>query len=106
MNAFLWALVVVAGWFVVNLVGTVLNQRGGKVYFSFVTTGDVALQDRQGRSRTATSGKIRMDFPNAKYWRWLRPCFRALNVMRSQAPYVGAVMVLTLWIHNIWYTSS
>lgn len=112
MEALLWALVVVAAWFVIDQIGNVANNPDWKTHrLNISTTGDTPVADSKGLSKVHTAGKMHIAtrFNLGEEPLHLRALIRgvnAVNLMRSQTPYVGAVMVLTLWINNIWYMPS
>ena len=104
MNSIGWTLVVVAGWFVLNLIGTIVN-RTKKIVGRFIwlqQSGDVPVQssgsEASPRLRTdmRSSGKILILKP-----KWLEAPARAVNNMRAQAPYLAALMALAWWIERM-----
>ena len=101
MNSIWWTLIVVAIWFVLNLIGTFVNRSSKFVWLQ--QSGDVPVQ-KSGPTRTSvirtdtrTSGKLVVHRPA-----WLRIPARAVNNMRTQAPYLAAVMALAWWIERMW----
>lgn len=101
MNSIAWAVMAVMGWFVLNLIGTLVNRSVR--FISLEQAGDVPIQRSSTRPAlmlqrdTKTSGKLTILRP-----RWLGPAARALNNMRAQAPYLAAVMALAWWIERMW----
>lgn len=101
MNSIAWAVIVVMGWFVLNLIGTLVNRSIR--FISLEQDGDVPIQPSRSRPAlmlqrdTKTSGNLTILRP-----RWLEPAARALNNMRAQAPYMAAVMALAWWIERMW----
>lgn len=105
MNSIVWTVIVVAGWFTANLIGTIINntKAGRNRFVSLRQSGDVPVQSSGGIDNTThtslrTSGKLIVGSPQ-----WLVPAARALNNMRAQAPYVAAMMALAWWIERMWF---
>ncbi|WP_420627032.1 hypothetical protein [Candidatus Poriferisodalis sp.] len=105
MNAIEWTAVVVAGWFVLNLICTIANRSDKRIgrFVRIEQSGDVPTPSKQTRFHlpgdrdTKTSGKLTVHHPG-----WLRPAVRAVNNMRAQAPYLAALMALAWWIERMW----
>ncbi|WP_428121091.1 hypothetical protein [Candidatus Poriferisodalis sp.] len=105
MSSIAWTAVVVGGWFVLNLIGTLVNRSDERIgrFVRIEQSGDVPTPSDQRTSRlrgvrdTKTSGKLTVHHPD-----WLRPAVRALNNMRAQAPYLAATMALAWWIERMW----
>ena len=106
VNSIAWTAVVVAGWFVLNLMGTIVNQPGNTVgrFIWLQQSGDVPVQSSgttpssRLRTGTRTSGKLVVYQP-----KWLEAPARALNNMRAQAPYLAAMMALAWWIERMYF---
>lgn len=104
MRSIAWTALVVAGWFVLNLIGTIVNRSDQRIgrFIRVEQSGDVPTQQNQSRSRfpgtrdTKMSGNLTVYHPE-----WLRPAARAVNNMRAQAPYVAALMALAWWIERM-----
>lgn len=101
VNSIVWAVIVATGWFVLNLIGTLVNRSIR--FISLEQAGDVPIPASSSRPAlrlrrdTRTSGSLTILSP-----RWLGPAARALNNMRAQAPYLAAVMALAWWIERMW----
>ena len=105
MNSIGWTLVVVAGWFVLNLIGTVVNRTKTTLgrFIWLQQSGDVPVQS----SGSGPSSGLRTDMRASAKILILKPkCLeapaRAVNNMRAQAPYLAALMALAWWVERMW----
>lgn len=104
MSSIAWTATVVSLWFILNLLGTVLNQTKN-TYARFIwmeQAGDVPMQSSTSnrpsgvRTRLGTSRQLVIHRP-----KWLKAPVRAVNNMRAQAPYLAALMALAWWIERM-----